>query len=253
MILPLAGLPRSGTTLFRSILQQNPKIHVTPYSGLLESLGYIINGWNNLAPHKGYSRDDALKRVLKSAIETYHDHPINLDVDRSWPTNIELVENLTDERVNIVCFVRPMTEVISSIEYLTRLNPEKKMTLSSTAATTEERTHDYLNGFVGNSYRSIVDALDRSLGDRLLFINYRDFIADPIQQINKMNNHWGIEPFNYTATPTELLNKDNDNAYGMALHTIKDEIKTYSPPPEEILGKRICQLIESTYPSFWEK
>ncbi len=251
MILPLAGTPRSGTTLFRSILQQNPKIHVTPYSGLLETLENIKHGWN-ITPHSAYSRDGALRRVLKTTIEAYHEHPTSLDVDRAWPSNIELVESLTGERVNVVCFVRPMTEVISSFEYLTRLNPEQKVNLPSTA-TTEERVNGYLNGFVGGAYRAMVDALDRSLGDRLLFINYRDFIADPIQQINKMSNHWGVEPFDYTSSPTELLNKENDNVYNMALHTIKDEIRTHSPPPQEVLGKRICQIIENAYPSFWER
>lgn len=251
MLLPIAGTPRSGTTLLRSILQQNSKLHVTPYSGLLETLGNIIHGWD-INPHKAYNRDNALRRILKSTVETYHDHPMSVDMDRVWPSNIELIESLTGSRVNIVCMVRPMVEVIASFEYLTRLNPEKTMTLPS-VATTEGRVNEYLNGFVGNSYRSIVDALDRSLGDRLLFVNYRDFIADPNQQINKMSNHWGIESFDYSASPAELLNKEDDNAYGMALHTIRDEIKTYSPPPLEILGRRICTTIEENYPSFWEK
>lgn len=252
MLLPIAGTPRSGTTLLRSILQQNPDIHVTPYSGLLETLGGIVDGWN-ITPHRSYSRDDSLKRILKSTVETYHDHPISVDMDRVWPSNIELIESLTGSRVNIVCMVRPMVEVIASFEYLTRLNPEKKMNLPLTSNTTEERVNGYLNGFVGGSYRSMVDAIDRSLGDRLLFVNYRDFISDPIQQINKMSNHWGIKSFNYLPSPSELLNKEDDNVYGMALHTIKDTIKTHSPSPVEILGKRICSSIENTYPSFWEK
>lgn len=250
MILPLAGTPRSGSTLLRSILQQNPELCITPYSGLLETLKTTINGWS-VIPHKAYSREDALRRVLKSTIETYHDQPISLDLDRSWPLNIELVESLTGTKTNIVCMVRPMVEVITSFEYLTRLNPESSMS-NSLGNTTEERVNSYLNGFAGNSYRAMVDAFDRSLGDRLLFINYRDFIADPVTEINKISKHWGIDQFDYLPKPIELLNKEDDNVYGMSLHNVKKEIKTYSPLPIEILGKRICSSIEKNYPSFWE-
>ena len=34
----LAGLPRSGSTLLANILAQNPKIHVTPTSGICDML-----------------------------------------------------------------------------------------------------------------------------------------------------------------------------------------------------------------------
>lgn len=251
MILPLAGTPRSGSTLFRSILQQNPSLNVTPYSGLLETLTTTINHWNN-DPHKAYARDNALNRVLKSTIEVYHDYPISLDINRSWPSHVELLETLLPGNFNIVCMVRPMVEVIASFEYLTKLNPEKTMILNY-GSKTEERVEAYLSGFVGNSYRSMIDALDRSLGDRLLFVNYRDFIANPTYEIEKMSKHWNISFYEYIPVPTPLINEENDNAHGMLLHTIKPEIKTYSPKPEEILGKRICSIIEHQYPSFWEK
>ena len=59
----LSGLPRSGSTVLRSILEQNETLNVTPYSGLREILLTNISGWN-VIPHQAYPRIKAKQRVL---------------------------------------------------------------------------------------------------------------------------------------------------------------------------------------------
>ena len=63
----LSGLPRSGSTVLRSILEQNETLNVTPYSGLREILLANISSWN-VIPHQAYPRVKSKQRVLKSII-----------------------------------------------------------------------------------------------------------------------------------------------------------------------------------------
>ena len=41
----VAGLPRSGSTLLMNLLGQNPAIHVTPTSGLVDLVAGVARQW----------------------------------------------------------------------------------------------------------------------------------------------------------------------------------------------------------------
>lgn len=251
----LSGLPRSGSTVLRSILEQNETLNVTPYSGLREILLANISSWN-VIPHQAYPRVKSKQRVLKSIINSYHgyDKDIHIDVDRYWPRNIYLFEQLTNTRAKVVCLVRPMNEVIASLEKLKQNNPEQILHNNYEDTTIDERMHEYLNGFVGGAYRSLVDALDSNVGDRLIFVDYDKLCKDPSTQLKKIYNHWDLEQFNHTYSNLILKTKEADKYHGFTkLHSIREDLSKIEINSKDIIGSRLTTYLKEAYPSFWEK
>lgn len=251
----LSGLPRSGSTVLRSILEQNETLNVTPYSGLREILITNISGWN-VIPHQAYPRIKAKQRVLKAIINSYHgyDKDIHIDIDRYWPRNIHLFEKLTNTKAKIVCLVRPMNDVITSLEKLKQYNPEQSLHNEYKDDTVDERMHLYLNGFAGGAYRSLVDALDSNVGDRLLFVDYDKLCKDPETQLKRIYNHWDLEQFNHTYSNLSLQTKENDEYHGFTkLHNIRHDISKVEVNSKDIIGYRLTTHLKETYPSFWDK
>jgi sulfotransferase len=251
----LSGLPRSGSTVLRSILEQNEILNVTPYSGLREILLTNISSWN-VIPHQAYPRMLAKQRVLKSIINSYHgyDKDIHIDVDRYWPRNIRLFETVTNTKAKVVCLVRPVDEVIASLEKLKQNNPEQSLHDNYEDATIDERMHTHLTGFVGGAYRSLVDAFDSNVGDRLLFVDYNKLCKDPITQLKRIYNHWDLEEFKHTHSNLSLKTKENDEYHGFTeLHSIRETLSKVEVNSKDIIGSRLTVYLKETYPSFWEK
>ena len=93
----MAGLPRSGVTLLKTLLDQNPKIHSGPISPVVELLHYSNQYFLDSESYNAYPKPKAAHRIVSSIIDNYYydvEKPIIIDHNRAWPGNIE--------RINII-------------------------------------------------------------------------------------------------------------------------------------------------------
>jgi sulfotransferase len=92
----LAGLPRSGFTLLLNILGQNPGIHVTPTSGILD----ILVDTRNCVAFKAIPWEEGertLCQVQRHIMEGYFEHiekPVCIDKNRGWPWSVGMKRHL---------------------------------------------------------------------------------------------------------------------------------------------------------------
>ena len=159
----IAGLPRTGSTMLTSLLEQNPRIHGAPVSGLC---GAVINAnvnWDTNEFHIETPNPEAKRRILRTMLDTYHttsNKPIVVDKNRQWLANIELIETILERPIKIIVLVRPIVEVLASFEHL-----RKKQILTVTLAdaahgvgsTLEARAEGYCSpqGVIGQANNTI--------------------------------------------------------------------------------------------------
>ena len=103
----LAGLPRSGSTLLGTLLNQNPNIYVPHTSSFVED--FMGNKMQQI-------KIPFLKKLFQSYFSELTDKPIVIDKRRSWQTieNIKMYKEIFGKKPKIICTVRNLEEIIAS-------------------------------------------------------------------------------------------------------------------------------------------
>lgn len=258
----LSGLPRSGSTILTSLLNQHPKIHATTTSPVL---GMILNfgfNWENQVIHQIEDRNENQKLDMqRSMLQSAHAHfnkPIIVDKNRGWPAHIELVQKLTGKKPKIICTTRDVPSVLASFVKLAEKNKEDNFIdnelnrANFTANNTNRCRLLWRQGVVGESWKCFLKGYqyDKSC---LLIITYEDIVERPLEVMKKIENFLEIEHHTYDINNLKAMS-EKDEFHGMkGLHDIRPVIKKVSPSPEKIIGVELTELYNKMKLDFWNK
>ena len=122
----MAGLPRSGSTLLSSILNQNPKFYSGPNSSVLNMM-ISMDNFRNDDMFKAHPNTVSLETILRSIILNFYYYnvkPICIDKNRGWTGYMEYIIKYIDPNPKIICPVRDIKSVLTSFidRKSTRLN-----------------------------------------------------------------------------------------------------------------------------------
>ena len=113
----LSGLPRSGSQVLSSILNQHPDIHSTVTSPIADLIGKIVPEWQQLSQSQLDPDIRQLHNILHGVIQGAYKHVdknVIVDKNRLWPRYGKLVSNVLGEKPKIICTVRNITEILAS-------------------------------------------------------------------------------------------------------------------------------------------
>jgi len=119
-----SGLPRSGSTLFTSILNQNPKFDAmisNPLNGIFDG---VLSSLNNVGSYSNKSNEQ-IDNILRNIAETFHDAPdktLYFNHNRSWCNKIHILKRLYPD-LKLIVLVRDIGWILDSFERLYRKNP----------------------------------------------------------------------------------------------------------------------------------
>lgn len=255
----ISGLPRSGSTLLANILAQNPKFNSTSTSGILDIMFGVRNNWNELIEFKASPNDDALLRVLKGILESYHNtDKVVFDKSRGWLSQIEMAEAVLGRKVKIIVPVRDIREVLASFEMLWRNNaPYRQLTQEKNDyfnwQTQQGRVKAWLDGSqpVGLAYNRIKDALHRGFGDRMLFVNFEDLTSNPKETMKVIYDFLEEEYYEHDFENVKQVTTENDEVHGMkGLHKIRNKVEPVKSKWKEVLGEW-AEILKQH--NFWNK
>lgn len=198
----MAGLPRSGSTLLSSILSQNPNFHSGPSSPLAACMYSVDNLLQNDELYKAFPKPKQARLMISNLINNYYndiDKPVVIDKNRAWPAHVSLIENNLQQKAKIICPVRDIDEILASMISMVRRNSmhtgvarsnfiDEPLIKQNIPINDENRCH-YIagpKGILGNSLRSIVDGARAGFLDRLLFVEYKDLMAMPVQTLQRI-------------------------------------------------------------------
>jgi sulfotransferase len=258
----IGGLPRSGSTLLTNILIQNPKFQTTTTSSFLDLLLQIRDNWSKIEGHKNYPDGQDKWNVIRAVMQSYHktDKNIIFDKNRAWTNNIEFIEKSTGERVKVIACVRNLEDICTSFEKLFRKN-RAEGEIHNEFSTPQMKTIDGRvsvwtsdEGVIGRPYVSMLDTIQRGLGDRILFLPYEDWTANPELWFNKIYSFIGEDYFHHDFNNINQVMRENDAGYGWGsdLHEIKTgKLIPAKSEAKEILGIDWYNKLHNT--EFWKK
>ena len=254
----LAGLPRSGSTLLRSILNQNPELFSGPISPSVELLYYTDKYFQSSEMLLASPNPQGCYDVLTNRMDHFYTNIMEreskskiIEFNRAIPNNIERFRIYIKEDVRIVCPVRSIPEILASFISLIHRNSDKvsfvdQYLIDNNIEVNDDNRCDYLMsdyGIVGQALFAMSRPYLRGEENLLKIVEYDDLVENTNEVMNEIYDFWGLERYQHTYENLENKYPENDifqyNLDGM--HTIGRTIKKTCKKPEEVLSKEIIE------------
>ena len=249
----LCGLPRSGSTLLATLLNQHPKIYASPHSALLDGLSSMYSTFINSEPVKMQLRTAFYQQALWSMPQNFYstvEEDIVFDKQFAWstPDNMHLALKISTNPRFIVCY-RPILEVLASFVSKSIDNPDcylnkelesavffPKNYLSKNDALAEYLMHEH--ELIPKSMFALAHAKKNEDSGMFRFVSYNDLVANPRQEISSIFDFLGLEPFEpETENMEPIFYLNGFSSIGIkGFHEVRPSIKKESPKPEDLFS-----------------
>jgi sulfotransferase len=255
----LSGLPRSGSTLLTSLLNQHPKLYATTTSPVL---GMVLNFHNNWEPQTQIMVEDKSEQQRKDmvaalirAAHLYLNKSIIVDKNRGWAKSGKLLTEVLGEQPKMICTVRNIPDILASFVLLANKDPDtfidKELKASGFTVNNTNRCRLLWNsGVVGQSWQAFKSGWNFNKNN-MLVIEYEDIVSKPLEIMKQIEHYLEIEHFEYDINNLKPM-EEKDEFHGIkGLHDIRPVVKKTSKPPEQIIGKELTQYYNDMKLDFW--
>lgn len=248
----LGGIPRSGSTLLGSLLNQHPEIYVSPTSPLGDIISDIEKTIDRVDIQFTFDRNQISHNIYSAILSNYYNHiekPCILDKHRFWGQNLDTVQKFLGNKAKIVMTYRPIPEVITSyISLIKRTKYENNfidnhIKKDNLPVTNNNRVEYIWNHYLSSSYKAMVHALYNH-PDLTHFVNYNDLVKNPQEELNKIYNFLEVSPFenNFLNIENKCAEK-KDEEWGIKdLHTIRPKLSKISENPVDVIGEENVKI-----------
>lgn len=257
----LSGLPRSGSTVLTSLLNQHPKLYATTTSPVL---GMVTNFYHNWEPQTVTQLKDKDVRqranMVAAMIRAAHEHidkPIVIDKNRGWPKMGKLLTEILGGQPKMICTVRNIPDILASFVTLANKDPNtfidnQLREFGFTINNTNRCRLLWNNGVVGQSWQSLKSGWNFNKNN-LLMIEYDDIVSKPLEVLVRIEEYLGIESFAYDINNLKPM-EEKDEFHGIkGLHDIRPVVKKTSKPPEQIIGNELTNYYNDMKLDFWHR
>ena len=260
----IGGLHRSGSTLLSAILNQNPRFYSGPISPVLS----IMRNLESFIPqdefYQASPKPSQAHEILSSLIHHYYndtDRTVVFDKNRMWPKYINYIEGYIKQKAKIICPVRDIDEIL--VSFLKVIHNNKNQEVFSAIDRKVINQNLPLNDH--NRCKILLDpkwnlfdaigamesAVNNNLRDRLLFVEYRDIVLDPVSTFNRIYNFLEEDYYEHDFQTIESKNEVKDEEYYKlkGLHDVREKLEITSDNPRNYLTEDIiaeCRQLE-----FW--
>ena len=256
----MAGLPRAGSTLLSSLLNQNPNLYSGPSSPVLGAMYTTHEHFLNNELYTGFPKPDSVNKIIGSLIDDwYYDvkKPIVIDKNRAWTARVPFIEGYIQQEAKIIVPVRRVDEILTSILTMIHRNPfeegqprinfvDEILVKNNIPINDENRCQHLLNpnGIVWESLNATKLGVDEGHDDKFHYVDYNDLITDPQGELDEIYEFLDEEPFEHTFDGLSNKHREDDlKTYGLSdMHEIHSKLEKTSPDPREVLPTSIIEL-----------
>ena len=249
MIYFLSGLPRSGSTLLGSILNQNPDVYVSPTSPLLDLLCLQNEAINRVSQQYTFDVQEQAASIYDALpLAYYHSikKPHIIDKHRAWARNVMPAQMHISKNPKVICTNRPVAEVVTSFIKLINKDPDNfidaALKKKRKALTTNTRAMELWESYIKDPWESLRIGLE-NYKDNLHFVDYTNLVNDPQNTINGIYDFLEIDRYEHSFDNiSNTCGEAKDSAWGLRdLHTIRNKLEKTSDSAEEVLGDNLCK------------
>ena len=263
----MAGLPRSGSTLISSILNQNPNIYSSANSPMC---GMVFNLERSILASEQYSaypKPLVMPNTIMGVLKGYYsdtDKPIVIDKSREWsiPEHFEVLSRNLGYEPKIILPVRSITDILASFISLVKKNPDRPNFIDSEIQARQEFNFyrpaddircDHLmrpKGLIDNCLYGIAFAMHPDNRKYFHFVEYDDLVENPEEEINKIYDFYKIEKFNHDYSNISNTIKEDDSVYGLiGQHDVRSSVSRRNIDKTKILSEYVLSKYSNL--EFW--
>ena len=238
-------MPRSGNTLFASIMNQNLEIAATPNSITLEIMKDLVL-LKNTDVFLNYPDHKSLDNILDFVYDNYYkDWPQRIIIDRGPVTtvgNLAVMQRHYNKPFKVIVLLRDLMDVLASYMQWYTENTDSfvnKFNLNSD----EEKLSMIMNkdGAVAKNLEAIKNAYNYP--DMCHFVKYDDIVTNPEQEFRKIYQFLNEPYYEHDFQNLKQIKVNgmgyNDKVVGRNMHTIRTAVKKQYNPYIEKIPQRI--------------
>tara|TARA_R110000851_G_scaffold22681_2_gene67134 strand:+ start:508 stop:1329 length:822 start_codon:yes stop_codon:yes gene_type:complete len=248
----MAGLPRSGSTLLKSILNQNPELHTEPISPVLELTHYTNKYFEDSEQYLGYPKPKSAHKVISSILEDYYyeiEKPFIIDHCRAWSNNIQMLKTFITPTPKIICPVRDIIEILTSFITMIHRNSDQVSFIDQhliekgLSINDDNRCHYLMskNGIVEQALWAQSQAFIRGDDKKYLhMVEYDDLINHPEETMKGIYSFLEIDYYSHDFEHIENTHREiDDQWYLKDMHHVRKKLEKKSKKPQDILSADI--------------
>ena len=229
----ISGLPRSGSTLLSSILNQNPRFYSSITDNVLELTIDTIKKFDEVGVRKLISHDCKIN-VIKSIFDGYYSSvngEVCFNTNRAWTGQIEILKEIFPKSKILVC-VRDINSILNSLEIISKknifsVNRLRKFNLNESVYSHVYNWMNITDGLVGLPYSLLKQAFVSSNSSMMMIIEYDEFCKNPNGYMKSIYNFIEEDYFEHDFDNIKTLPewKEYDCEIGVdGLHSVKNKI-----------------------------
>lgn len=240
----LSGLPRSGSTVLASILNQNPSVYVTPTSPMLNVAVKMQEAWASDPTVKANYFEEQINNLTRAILPAFWAHrpePIIIDKGRGWAKNMPNASALFGKPMKAIVMERDLPSIMASWLTLIRKQEncfvDKKLIADGRSVTDENRMGEMWFNMVKDCMEGLYQ-IKVEAPNQIVVVKYDDLMANPDHELERIEQFLQLPAFNYDFDNIENDTQDDDLvAWGfVGLHTIRPKLQKTASDPREILG-----------------
>lgn len=243
----MAGLPRSGSTVLASILNQNPEVYVTPTSPMLNVAVKMQEAWREDPTVKANYFEEQARNITKAILPAFWQHrpeTIIIDKGRGWSKNMLTANALFGKKIKAIVVERDLPSIMAS--WLSIIRKQKNCYVDQVIMkrgfppTDENRMAEMWFNMVKDCMEGN-QQIKREAPDQIVTVTYDELMSDPSRQLKKIEEFLNLPEWNYDFDNIENDTVDDDLvAWGFeGLHTIRPKLEKTAKDPREILGEEL--------------
>ena len=234
----ISGLPRSGSTLLTSILNQNPNFYSNISNPLARFVRSIITESHAGPGYHLQCPEPKRFELIQNLIETYHsDIPqqVCFNTNRGWTSLLPILEK-THPDTKVICCVRDIRWVLDSFENLFRNNPFQLSKMYSDQEAESVYTRAYASMSPGHTVRFAYDSLKEAITGpqkhMIMLLEYEQLAKNPEQTMKALYNFIDQPYYKHDFNNVECSYDEYDQDAGInGLHNIRKKVQYIERTP----------------------
>ena len=242
----ITGLPRAGTTLLTTILNQNPDFNSEISGPLARFSRAIIEQSSDQGGYRFVCPESKRKELILSLFDTYFKDSTattNFSCNRGWTLMLPLLKDLFPNTKVIAC-VRDIKWILDSFETLIRKNPYSASGMFSPEENVNvyTRCQSLLNESrsLGFAYQALKQGYYSTERSMMLIVDYDNLAKNPKAEMQRIYKFLDKPYFEHDFDNVEFSFDEFDADVNMpGLHTTRRKVSFINRPciiPPEIVN-----------------
>lgn len=265
----MAGLPRSGSTLLSSILNQNPELYSSPNSPVCGMMFNLERSILASEQYRAYPKPEVMPATVCGVLENYYsdrNESIVIDKSREWSIQEHfqvLLRNLSYDP-KVILTVRDINDILASFINLVHENPNSPSFIDQEIQARQEFNFyrqiddircDHLmrpKGMIDNALYGIAYAMLPENRKYFHLVEYEDLINNTEETIENIYNFLEIDKFDHDYNNIYNVTPEDDRVYGLkGMHDVRKSISRNNINPYNVLSPYVLNKYDGL--EFWRE